>query len=181
MSQWLLAQFQNPKRLLAAVRALRERGHHQLDLHTPYPIPGADEALGLAPSPVPLFTLLGALGGVAGAYLIQWFCAAIDYPLNVGDRPLHSAPAFIPITFESGVLGASLCTVIALFVLFGFPRLHHPVFESDAFCASASNDRFWVSIALGEGSEVTSLTAELEALGAVELQQVADPKSGSHP
>ena len=70
---------------------------------------------------------------------------AFDWPLNVGNRPPHSAPAFIPVTFELGVLFASLAIFFGLLGgYFGFPRSHHPVFEVEAF-RSATIDALWLS------------------------------------
>jgi len=40
--------------------------------------------------------LLGGLIGGASGYLLQYWVSVIAYPLNVGGRPLHSWPAFIP-------------------------------------------------------------------------------------
>ena len=78
---------------------------------------------------------------------MQWFMVGVDWPINVGGRPPHSPPAFIPVTFELGVLFAALSIFFGLFVLWGMPRLHHPVFEVEAF-RSASVDGLWLSAAV---------------------------------
>jgi len=89
----------------------------------------------------------------------------VDWPLNVGNRPPHSPPAFIPVTFELGVLFASLSIFFGLlFAYFKFPRVHHPVFEVEEF-RSASIDRLWLSAAVGR-TEADGVAAELRRLGA---------------
>lgn len=178
MSTWILGEFDGPDALLAAVKHLRQRGRKRLDAYTPYPVEGLPEALDLPDSGVPVVALLGGLGGAFFGYLVQWFTGAVDYPINVANRPLHSPPSYIPITFESAVLFASLTIFGALIALFGFPRLHHPVFEVAAF-ERATNDRFWVSVTVlesepGEGSE--AVAAELRALGATTISIVEDPR-----
>ena len=39
---------------------------------------------------------------------------AVDWPVNIAGKPLTSAPAFIPVTFESAVLLAGLGTIFVL-------------------------------------------------------------------
>jgi len=85
------------------------------------------------------------LTGGSGAYLMQYYAMAMDYPLNIGGRPLHSWPSFIPITFELTVLAAALSAIIGSLLLNGLPRLHHPVFNLKAF-ERASLDRFFLCI-----------------------------------
>src|SRR5262249_10929689 len=133
MKHALLAEFEAPEPMLRAIYRLRELGCRELDAFTPYPIHGIDQALGQKRSPINWLVLPFWVTAAAGAYALQWFCNAYDYPLNVGGRPLHSAPAFIPITFEMGVLGASLGGVLLLFLLAGLPELYHPVFTVDGF------------------------------------------------
>jgi hypothetical protein len=80
-----------------------------------------------------LITLLCALTGGLTGYGMQFYTATIHYPLNVGGRPPHSWPSFVPITFELAVLFAALGTVIGMLLLNGLPRPHHPIFETPFF------------------------------------------------
>jgi hypothetical protein len=83
----------------------------------------------------------------------------------VGVRPPHSPPAFIPVTFELGVLFASLAIFLGLlFAYFRFPRVHHPVFELEAF-RSASIDALWLSAEV-DSAQAETVAAELHRLGA---------------
>ena len=98
-------------------------------------------------------------------YLLQYGTVAVLWPLNVGNRPPHSPPAFIPVTFELGVLFAALAIFLGLlFAYFRFPRVHHPVFEVESF-RSASIDALWLSAEV-DGAQADALGAELRRLGA---------------
>ncbi len=173
MTSYVLAEFVEEEALLDAARALRAKGISGLDLHSPYPLHGAEEALGLRRSTVPLLTLvMGVVGAVSG-YLLQWWTVGVAWPLNVGNRPPHSAPAFIPVTFELGVLFASLGIFLGLlFGYFRFPRVHHPVFEVEAF-RSASIDGLWLSAAVGR-TEADEVAGDLRRLGARSISIVPE-------
>jgi hypothetical protein len=165
MKAHVLGEFAREHALLDAARALRARGHASLDIHSPYPLHGADEALGLKRSTVPLVALVGGVTGAVTGYLLQFYVAAVDWPLNVGNRPPHSAPAFIPVTFELGVLFSALAIFFGLLGgYFGFPRTHHPVFEVEEF-RSASIDALWLSAEV-DGKDAEPLAQELRRLGA---------------
>ncbi len=170
--RWVVAEFAAEAPLLAAARTLRGQGHQELDLHSPVPLHGADEALGLKRSVVPRIALVLGLVGAATGYLMQVGMVAIDWPINVGGRPPHSAPAFVPVTFELGVLFAAFGIFLGLFKLWGMPRLHHPVFEVEAF-RSASVDGLWLSASV-EAGRVDGVKAELAALGARRVEVVED-------
>ena len=174
MRAWVLGEFEREAALLDAARTLRaRRSAAKLDLHSPYPLHGSDEALGLKRSTVPLVALVAGVTGAVTGYLLQWGTVALAWPLNVGNRPPHSAPAFIPVTFELGVLFAALAIFGGLlFGYFRFPRVHHPVFEVEAF-RSASIDGLWLSAEV-DGSEAEAIASDLRALGARQVSIVGE-------
>ncbi len=141
----LMAEFNDPNELVAAVRSAREAGYRQLDAYTPFPIEELAEALGMHGSRLPLIVLIGGIvGGLAG-FLLQYYTAAVDFPINVGGRPFNSWPSFIPITFETTVLVAALSAVLGMLALNGLPMPYHPVFNVPRF-ALATRDRFFLCI-----------------------------------
>jgi Protein of unknown function (DUF3341) len=141
----IMAEFTTPEQLLEATRAARKMGFRKMDAYTPYAVEGVAEALGLYKTRVPLVVLIGGIIGALTAYGMQWFSAAVDYPLNVGGRPLHSWPAFVPITFELTVLFAAIAGVIGMLAMNGLPRPYHPVFNVPEF-KLASQTRFFLCI-----------------------------------
>lgn len=177
MRTFVLGEFKEPEKMVEALRALREGGEIGLDAFSPYPLHGTSEAIGLPKSVVPKFALGGGLLGVLTGYGMQWWMNAVDYPINVGGRPLHSAPSWVPITFEVGVLFASFAIFFGSLGLFGFPRPYHPVFEDESF-RRASIDSFWISVeTAGDAARSERALARLRELGAVHVSTVADAAS----
>ena len=141
----LMAEFESPTALAAAAREVREKGYRRVEAYSPFPIEEVNEALGLHHNRLPMLVLMGGiLGGLTG-YLMQYYLAVVDFPINVGGRPLHSWPSFIIITFELTILFAALTTVLGLLGLCGLPMPYHPVFNVPRF-ALASRDRFFLCI-----------------------------------
>jgi hypothetical protein len=141
----LMAEFATADALLAAARRLRATGYTRLEAYAPFHVEGLADALGFRRTRLPLITLIGALVGGVGAWLMQWYSAVIDYPLNIGGRPLASWPMFVPVTFELTVLGGALAAVAALLFGNGLPQLYHPVFNAPDFDLATRN-RFFVSV-----------------------------------
>lgn len=154
----VLVELANEEALLEAVRKLRHDGL-SVETYTPWPVEGLDEALDLPPSPIPKLVLAAGVCGAVVAWLIQWWTNAVDYPLNVGDRPPHAVPAFVLITFETTVLFAGLTAFVATLLLAGLPRLWHHAFEVDAF-KSASIDGFWVEAMTDDLDRVEALVRD---------------------
>ncbi|MBV9946488.1 MAG: DUF3341 domain-containing protein [Myxococcales bacterium] len=176
MREALLAEFGSAEDLARAWEHLRAQGHSGLRTWTPYPV---HEIMNRLPdSRIPWVMLAaGVIGGALG-YLIQLWCNAIDYPINVGGRPLHSAPAFIPITFESAVLAASVTGFFVLVARCRLPRLHFPADLVEGFGRSAV-DRFWLGVVREVDAAAPpsddDLRAELERLGALRCERVGGP------
>ncbi|HVR85356.1 MAG TPA: DUF3341 domain-containing protein, partial [Planctomycetota bacterium] len=83
------------------------------------------------------------LGGASG-YFLQYWLNVLDYPIDVGGRPLNSIPSWIIITFELTILTAALSAVLGMLALNGLPMPHHPVFNVPEF-ALASTNRFFLA------------------------------------
>src|SRR5437762_5845449 len=141
----LVAEFASPTELIEAVRAARREGYRKMDAFTPFPVEDLAGELGFHRTRMPLVILIGGLIGCVGGYFMQYYAAVLSYPLNVGGRPLHSWPAFIPVTFELTILVAALFAVLGMLALNGLPMPYHPVFNVPRF-ALASRDRFFLCI-----------------------------------
>jgi hypothetical protein len=140
----MVAEFADPTALLEAAKRVREDGYRRVEAYTPYPIKDLHEVIPVT-NLVPLICLIGGLLGAATAWAMQYYIAAIDYPINVGGRPLYSWPAFIPILFELTVLLAGCFAFFGTLALCGFPRPHFPLFNLPQF-ADASSSRFFLCI-----------------------------------
>jgi hypothetical protein len=141
----LLAEFPSADALCAAARHARDNGYTRVEAYSPFAIEGLDDIVGADKGWIAPLTLLGGILGGAGTYFLQWYAAVVDYPINIGGRPLHSWPAFIPATFEITILGAALAAVVTMLVANGLPRLHHPLFEVEEF-ELASRNRFFLCL-----------------------------------
>jgi hypothetical protein len=171
LDSWVLAEFATPDQLVTAAGRMREQGFQGMDTYSPYPLHGGSEALGLPPSKVPLIALGGGLTGLVTALAMQTFMNTIDYPLNVGGRPLLSLPAWIPITFELSVLFAAFGIFFGLMALSRLPQPYHPVFESEAF-RSASTHGYWLSVPRAAGASAEDVMNKLRDLGATQVTVV---------
>jgi hypothetical protein len=141
----LMAEFETASALVAATEKARLAGYRRMDAYSPIPIEELSEALGLERTRLPKLVLLGGILGGLGGYGLEYWTQAIAYPLNVGGRPFNSWPQYIPVTFETTVLGAALTAFIAMWALNKLPQPYHPVFNVPEF-ARASTDRFFLCI-----------------------------------
>ena len=141
----LAAEFASHEGLLKAARAARDQGYTRMDAYTPFPIDGLPRALGRRRTLVPLVVLIGGILGGTGGYFMEWYANVVSYPLNIGGRPMHSWPSFIPITFELTVLCAALTAFFGSLAMNRLPQPYHPIFHVPNF-ERASIDRFFLCI-----------------------------------
>jgi hypothetical protein len=140
-----MAEFDNPTELVEAARKTYDAGYRRINGYSPFPVPELWEAIGFHKTRLPLIVLIGGILGGLGGYFMMYYMEVIDYPINVGGRPFHSWPAFIPITFETTVLGAALACIFGMLALNKLPQPYHPVFNAERF-ALATRDRFFLVI-----------------------------------
>ncbi|CAM5783986.1 DUF3341 domain-containing protein [Rhizobacter fulvus] len=156
----VMAEFATAEQLLAAAHAVRAQGYTRLEAYSPFPVEGLHDTLGHRPTHVPAVTFAGGLLGGAGGYFMQWYSAVIDYPLNIGGRPLHSWPMFVPVAFELAVLGAALAAFGAVLIGNRLPDLAAPVFHTPDIDAATRN-RFFLCLRSDDAQFDAAATAAL--------------------
>ncbi len=169
----LMAEFDDPEKLVAAAEATRDAGYSKMNCYSPYPIEGAWEAMGHK-SPMSKLVLLGGVTGcLLGFSFITW-TQVIDYPWNIGGRPTFSWPSFIPPIFETTIMFAGLTAAIGMFLVNGLPRPYHPVFNVPAFIR-ASKDRYFLVIEASDSNfDQTATRSFLQGLEPLEVNDVEE-------
>jgi len=170
----LMAEFSTRRELINAVKQARAAGYERMEAYTPYPIEELNEALGHHHSRLPLIVLIGGIMGALGGFGLQYWTSVIAYPHNVGGRPLNSWIAFIPVTFETTILGAALAAVLGMLALNRLPMPYHPVFGVRRF-KLASRDRYFLALDARDPSfDEISTRQFLDSLGPTEVNRL-DP------
>jgi len=177
----LVGEFDSPKTLMAAVRKVREAGYRHFDAFAPFPVPGLSEACGLEyglkgwrHNLVPQLALLGGVSGGLGGFFLQYWVNVFAYPLNIAGRPLNSWPAFIPVTFELTVLGASTFAVFGMLALNKLPHPHHPLFSVPSFKRATSDGFFLCIESCDKKFDLSSTAKFLQSLEAKSVAEVRD-------
>jgi len=170
----LMAEFTEPEALLAQARKTYSAGYRKIAAYSPFAIEALPAAIGLRPSRLPILVLLGGIVGALSGFFMQYFAAVIDYPWNIGGRPLNSWPSFTIVTFEMTILFAAGVTVFGMLLRNGLPRPYHAAFNAPNFIR-ASQDRFFLCIEANDPQfDLTETRTFLESLGAEAV--VAVPK-----
>ena len=164
---FMVGVFSDPDTILHAAEEANRHGWRGLDMITPYPLHGSEKALGLKMSWVPWVTLIMGLAGGLGGLSLEGWTSAVAWPLNVGGKSYFSWPAFIPITFESGILIGGISTFIAMLVASKLPK-KKPVILDERF----SDDKFGLVIPLHDGMRDTDIADFLRRVGAEEVRRV---------
>lgn len=168
----ILAEYDDARALVRAARKAREAGYRRLDAYSPYPVQGLARAIGFRRTYLSTIVLGGGIAGGLIGFSMQYWITVVDYPLNVGGRPLNSWPAFMPVTFELTILVAAFAAVLGMLALNGLPRPHHPLFAMPNF-HRASRDGFFLCIeARDQQFDASRVRQLLAATGAREISDV---------
>lgn len=168
------AEFANPKELYAAAEKVRDRGYRWWDCYTPYYIHGLDKAMGLSKSWVGLFTFAGGLAGLTGGFLLITITSVYVYPMDEQGKPYFSLPGFVPILDLLMIILSAIMSIVGMTTLCMLPRLHHPLWEWDAF-TRATHDKFFIVIEAGDPRfNETSAVELLREIGGTNLTFIGD-------
>ena len=168
----VLAEFESPAALLDAARKVREAGYEKFDCHSPFPVHGMDEAMGLNRSP--LGYVVGVVGslGLLGMLGLTWWTSAVDYKFLISGKPFFSWQAYIPIIFAITVLCSAFGAFFGMLSLNQLPRLFHPIFNSERF-AKVTDGGFFVSIQSDDPSyDENKVVAFLQSIGGRNVEVV---------
>ena len=141
----LLASFEDPAKLLEAARKIREAGYTKYDCHSPFPIHGMDDAMGLKRSPLGYIVFAVAVIALLGGFALEWWTSTVDYPLVIAGKPFFSYLAYGPVAFALMVLASAFVSLLGMLALNKLPMFFHPLFSSKSF-ENVMDDGFFVSI-----------------------------------
>jgi hypothetical protein len=157
-----LAEFDSAAAVYEAAEKVRDAGYTHWDVHSPFPIHGMDDAMGLPKSILPRLVVVGGACGTLTAFLLETLTQIVIYPTVVQAKPanLFTIPAFFPVMFELTILFSAFTTLFGCLALMKLPRLNHPLFNSQNFLRF-SDDAFFICIEsrdpkFGQAKEILS-------------------------
>ncbi len=168
----MIGMFTNPDSVIKAATEIRHAGYSKFDFHTPYPLHGLDDAMGIKRTVLPWISLGAGIVGLAVALHLQWWTGAVDYPLVIGGKPLFAFEPSIPIAFELTILLCAIATVVGMFALNGLPRWYSK-WQNDPHFLRSMDDAFIVTIDADDSCYHPERTRELlNTLGAEQIRTV---------
>src|SRR3984893_9365650 len=119
------AEYSSPAALYEAAKMVRDAGFKRWDVHSPFPIHGMDDAMGLGKSWLSAAVLGGGITGLLTAITLEFGPSWFIYPLIVHGKPVdwRTVPAFFPIMFELTVLFAAFTAFFVIVIMKGLPPL----------------------------------------------------------
>jgi hypothetical protein len=170
----VLAEFKSPADVYHAAEKVRDAGFKKWDVHSPFPIHGIERAMGIGDSKLGWIAFFCAMAGAFGGFSLQFWIHQFAYPLLIGGKPMVAYPAYIPVTFEPGILFTAFGCILGMLVLNGLPRLYHALFRSENF-KKATDNGFFISIeARDPRFEVAATRDFLGSIGGTHIEVLED-------
>ncbi len=167
-----LVEFDDPHALVHACETVRDAGYTQWDAHTPFPVHGLNDAMGLKPTRLPYFVFCCGLFGLCLGIGMQWFMNVYDYPFLISGKPIWSIPANVPVMFELTVLFSAFGAFFGMWISNRLPQYHHKVFYS-ARINRATDDRYFISLeATDPRFDAGATKALAESLGGLAVEMI---------
>lgn len=170
----ILAEFDSPASIFSACEKVRDAGYLKWDSYTPFPVHNLDKAMGLSASKLPwVVFFMGMLGATTGMGL-QWWTNGVDYQIVYAAKPFFAWQAFVPVTFELGVLFAALSSLLGMMHFNRLPQFYHPLFQSKRF-ERVTDDKFFIAIEADDLKFDQESTKDfLKEIGATHIEMVED-------
>jgi hypothetical protein len=161
----LIADFDDDQAMLDAARRVADAGFHEITTFGPWDLPAVDPIAAPQRPPIAAIAFAGGLAGGLCGLAIQWWSTGGAYPVDIGGRPRHPIPGFIPVTFEATILGAALAVFIGWLLILRFPRLWAPIDEIDGF-DQVTTSRFWLTVPIPDDAIAERAGKLLRSAGA---------------
>jgi len=166
----LLAEFDGPSSLMKAGKAMHDKGFEHFDCHSPFPIHGMDDAMGMKRSPLGYIIAILAITGALIGLSLQTWVHSIEYPLVISGKPFFAWQAYIIVTFALTILFGAFGAVFGMLALNKLPRYHHYLFYSDNF-GKFTDDGFFVCVGTSDNNFDQKGTADfLKSLGGKNIE-----------
>lgn len=167
----MVGYFETPEAIYTACEELRDAGYRAFDAQTPFPVHGLEKAMGLKPTKLPWFVLMGGITGLSSGVALTWY-VNYDYPLNISGKPPFSWQIYIPIYFELTILLSALTCFFGLWIMCKLPMFFHPTMKHPSF-HRATDDAFLICVEARDPKyDAGETKALLDKLGAKEVQEV---------
>ena len=168
----LMAEFDSAQAIVDAASRVVAAGYSKVEAYTPFPVEELNDVIHKRRTKLSSLVLAGGLTGMATGFTLQYWASVIEYPLNIGGRPLATWTAFVVPSYELTILFSALTAAIGMIALNGLPQPYHPVFNVERF-AMASSDRFFLVIESSD-PKFSEASGFLQGAGAKGVYDVAE-------
>ena len=168
----VMAEFDTAQGVVDAARKVMSQGFTRVEAYTPIPLEELNDIIHKKRTVLPKLVLCGGLTGMATGFGLQYWASVLEYPMNIGGRPLASWTTFIVPSYELTILFSALTAAIGMIALSGLPQPYHPVFNVERF-SMASSDKFFLVIESTD-PKFKDATSFLNGLGAKGVYDVAE-------
>jgi hypothetical protein len=170
----MLAEYETPAEVFHACEMVRDAGYSRWDSYTPFPVHNLDKAMGLKVSILPWIVFACGMTGLVCGMTLQWWVSTTAYPIIIAAKPLFSFQAYVPVTFELGILFSAFGAILGMLGLNKLPQYYHSLFKVPSF-SRVTDDKFFIAIEVSDPKyDVEECRAFLEKTGAKDIQEVED-------